>query len=174
MHLEQPAVLEQLRRGQYEGLDVDVPDWATLHSRGPDGSPGKHKHPLYASHTHFYHLDPQLFVRCLLLREPLEKLLNYTADLSGPVLTCLLTAAAPQVLVPTDATFRGITWDAAERVLSLDVHVQTMGREVRVRDVDRPGAVCGADGWRHEASQRVLHLPLSINSERVQVTWHVS
>lgn len=172
MHLTHPDVLDQLRRGQYEGIDVDVPDWATLHNRGPDGSPGKHKHRLYAEHTHFYHLDPQLFVRSLLLREPLEKLLNYTADLSGPVMTCLLTAAAPQVLVPTEATFRGVTWDAGTHTLTLDLTASTSGCEVLVRDVDAPHQVCGADGWSHDGPCRLLRLPFSTGVGRVQVTWH--
>ncbi|MCC7204815.1 MAG: hypothetical protein IT441_07025 [Phycisphaeraceae bacterium] len=113
MQMSIPGVLEMMRRGQYEFLPLHQLDWNYRFHRTPDGKGPSKPHWLYPSHSHFYHLDPQLFVRSILLREPLDTLLSYTAELTGPVMECYLVARSPMVLFPTDVRFRGVTFDAA-------------------------------------------------------------
>lgn len=156
-----PAILEKIRRGQYEFLDKDMADWPYRYCPSPDGRGPTRKHPLYPSHMHFYHLDPQLFARALLLREPLDKLLSYSAALSGPVLECFLVARAPMVIFPTSARFRGVTFDAATGELRVQWSAPS-GRvlELLVADERRPSSVTGATRWRHDASSRLTHCEL--------------
>ncbi|MCC7145431.1 MAG: hypothetical protein IT443_03220 [Phycisphaeraceae bacterium] len=161
-----PRILEMLRRGQYEFLDHDLPTWNIRFHRCPKGRGPEHKHPLYPTHSHFYFLDPQLFVRSILLREPLDKLLGYTAELTGPVMECYLVAHAPMVLYPTQARFRGVRFDAAGRQLVIPIAGEKdQLLSFLVIHAQPPTSVVGAEIWRHDPQAGMAVLQVRVHGK---------
>lgn len=165
-----PQILEKIRRGQYEFLDKEMADWPYRYCPSPDGRGPTQKHPLYPSHMHFYHLDPHLFARALLLREPLEKLLSYSTALSGPVMESFLVARAPMVIFPTGARFRGVTFDAATGELRIVMLSPAGGRlRLLVAHERPPASVTGAESWCHDTACGLTAVQLPATTEPLSV-----
>ena len=162
-------ILAMMRRGQYALLEKDMADWSYRYVVAPDGRGPTQKYSLYPSHMHFYYLDPQLFVRSILLREPLEKLLGYTTELSGPVMECFLVASAPMVVFPMTAKFRGVQYDARSRRLTIRFSADA-DRDLQFVIVSEtgPSAAEGADDWTYDAQSQMAKLTVTADGESCQ------
>jgi len=165
LYLDSPSIVERLRKGQRVYLPKDVPDWNKRPRRFGAGRWA------YPEHWHFYLHDDQLFVRSLILRQPLAKLLKASRYLSGPVMEAFLVAAGPMAVVPTDARFAGHEWDARQKVQTLRLETPRAGLAVEIHCRRRPKRIDGASSRRFDSRAGRLHLTLPKGEVTVTVEY---
>jgi len=165
LYLDSPSIVERLRKGQQVYLPKDMPDW---NKRPTSFGAGRWAYP---EHWHFYQHDDQLFVRSLILRQPLAKLLKASRHLNGPVMEAFLVAAGPMAVIPTDARFAGHEWDARRKVQTLRLETPRAGLVVEVHCRRKPKRIEGASSRKFNSGEGRLYLTLPKGEVTVTVQY---
>jgi hypothetical protein len=123
LYNDYPEIMDKLHYGQYKLLPQDCPDWNTNFTKyieqGLNDQSLRKENNQDLAWAHFYFLDSHLFIRALLFREPLTKLMSYTDSLTGPVIESYLVGTHPVVIFPTDIKFCGNEWDEKTKTLTI-------------------------------------------------------
>lgn len=153
LYRTEPRIRRRVEQAELEQMPKADPDWA---KRPTVWGYGKGPFP-YPSHWHFYQLDDHYFVRSMVLRRPMDELLQIGRSLSGPVMASILLAGAPMVVAPTAAEFGGVVYDAREKMLTIRLS-SSQRKLVEVAWPDEPAAVEGAtiDAFDRAAGRLLL------------------
>lgn len=127
MYMDYPEIIEKLRIGQNKLLPRDIPDIEEKFVQFSSNPGFPRKNNQHLAPAHFYFLDSLLFVKSLILREPIKKLLSYTKRLTGPVMESYLVGTHPMVVFPVDVKFLGNVWD--EKIKTLTIRFETVAEK---------------------------------------------
>lgn len=167
MYRREQRIRDRVRRGQ----EVYLPRWRADWAARPKKFGHKYRTWPYESAWHFYGIDDYIFVRSMVLRQPMEKLLKITPHLSGPAMEAILVAGAPMAVVPTDAGFRGNVWDAKAKALTVTLDCPQPGLELEIVWPAKPKAVEGATVKSFDAKRGELHLLLPAGQTEVRLQY---